>query len=67
MAIVEKLQGAPIMNGAITGIVIIGVVALLVAANITDASAVGACITVASGAAGALGGYLTAHKQGDAP
>ena len=55
------------MNRAITGIVIIGVAALVVAAFIRDASAVGACITVASGAAGALGGYLTAHKQGEQP
>lgn len=55
------------MNGAITGIVIIGVAALLVAANINDPSAVGSCITVASAAAGALGGYLTTHKQGDNP
>ena len=44
------------MNYAIAGIVIIGVMALLVAANISDPSAVGSCITVASGAAGALGG-----------
>ena len=55
------------MNYAIAGIVIIGVTALLVAANISDPSAVGSCITVASGAAGALGGYLTAHKQGETP
>lgn len=51
------------MNTAISGIVIIGVVALLVAANISDPSAIGSCITVASAAAGALGGYLTAHKK----
>ena len=56
------------MNYAIAGIVIIGVTALLVAANISDPSAVGSCITVASGAAGALGGYLTTHKQqGETP
>lgn len=51
------------MSGAITGIVIIGVMALLVAANISAPSAVGSCITVASAAAGALGGYLTTHKK----
>ena len=56
------------MNYAIAGIVIIGVAALIVAANISDPSAVGSCITVASGAAGALGGYLTTHKQqGETP
>ena len=56
------------MNYAIAGIVTIGVMALLVAASISDPSAVGSCITVASGAAGALGGYLTTHKQqGETP
>lgn len=55
------------MKPAIVGIVIISVTALVIVAIVQDASARGACIALAAGGAGSLGGYVTAHKKGDSP